>query len=33
MPSIEVALLIFIVSVVGVGVGWLIYDSRSEDEK
>jgi len=33
MPSIEMFLLGFIVTVAGVGVGWFIYDSRSDEEK
>lgn len=33
MPSIELVLLGFIVSVAAVSVGWFIYDSRSDEEK
>ena len=33
MPSIQIAMLVFVVLVVGVGLGWFIYESRSEDEK
>ena len=33
MPSIEIALVIFIVLVVGIGGGWFVYDAnRQEDE-
>ncbi len=33
MQGVEIYLLGFIVLVAGVGVGWFIYDSRSEEEK
>jgi streptomycin 6-kinase len=34
MPSVEVALLIFIMAVVGIGGGWFLYDAnRDEDEE
>lgn len=33
MPSVELFMLGFIVVVAVIGVGWFIYDSRSEDEK
>jgi hypothetical protein len=34
MPSVEVALLIFIMTVVGVGGGWFLYDAnRDEDDE
>jgi len=33
MPSVDLFLFGFIILVVGIGVGWFIYDSRSEDEK
>lgn len=33
MPSLELFMLGFIVVVAVIGVGWFIYDSRSEDEK
>jgi hypothetical protein len=33
MPDIQIAMLVFIVLVVGIGGGWFIYEARSEDEK
>lgn len=33
MPNLELFMLGFIVLVAAIGVGWFIYDSRSEDEK
>jgi len=33
MPGVDEFLFIFIVIVVVIGVGWFIYDARSEDEK
>lgn len=33
MPALELFMLGFIVLVAGVGVGWIIYDSRSDEEK
>ena len=33
MPNIELYLLGFIIVVAGIGVGWFIYDSRSNEEK
>ncbi len=33
MPTLEIFMLGFIVLVVSVGIGWFIYDSRSDDEK
>jgi len=33
MPSLELFMLGFIVLVAAVGLGWFIYESRSEDEK
>jgi hypothetical protein len=33
MPNLEIYLLGFIVIVAGIGFGWFIYDSRSDDEK
>jgi len=33
MPNIELYLLGFIIVVAGIGVGWFIYDSRSDEEK
>ncbi len=33
MPTLELFMLGFVVIVAGIGVGWFIYDSRSEDEK
>ena len=33
MPGVDEFLFIFIVIVVLIGVGWFIYDARSEDEK
>jgi len=33
MPNMEMFMLGFIVLVAGVGVGWFIYDSRSDEEK
>ena len=33
MPTLELFMLGFIVVVAVVGVGWFIYESRSEDEK
>jgi hypothetical protein len=33
MSSVEIFMLGFIVLVAAIGVGWFIYDSRSEDEK
>jgi len=33
MTTIDEVMFLFIVLVVGVGIGWFIYDARSEDEK
>ncbi len=33
MPMLEIVMLGFLAVVAIVGVGWLIYESRSEDEK
>jgi hypothetical protein len=33
MPSLELFMLGFIILVAAVGVGWFIYDSRSDEEK
>ncbi len=33
MSALELSMLGFIGLVVGTGIGWLIYDSRSENEK
>ncbi len=33
MPTLEIFMLGFIVLVVGIGLGWFIYDSRSDEEK
>ena len=33
MPNMELFMLGFIVLVAGVGVGWFIYDARSDEEK
>ena len=33
MPNLEIYMLGFIVLVAAIGVGWIIYDSRAEDEK
>ena len=33
MPMLEIFMLGFLAVVAIVGVGWLIYESRSEDEK
>ena len=33
MPSLELFMLGFIVVVAVIGVGWFIYDSRSDEEK
>ena len=33
MPSLELFMLGFIVLVAGIGVGWFIYESRSDEEK
>jgi len=33
MPNMELYLLGFIIVVAGIGVGWFIYDSRSNEEK
>jgi hypothetical protein len=32
MPSVEVALLVFIILVVGIGGGWFVYDANRDDE-
>jgi len=32
MPDVQIALLIFIVLVVGVGGGWFIYEANRDDE-
>jgi hypothetical protein len=32
MPSVEVALLIFIILVVGIGGGWFVYDANREEK-
>ena len=33
MPDVQIALLVFIVLVVGVGGGWFIYDANRSDEE
>jgi len=33
MPSVEIALLIFIILVVGIGGGWFIYDANRDVEE
>ena len=33
MPTLELFMLGFLAVVVAVGLGWIIYDARSEDEK
>ena len=33
MPALELFMLGFIIVVAAIGVGWFIYESRSEDEK
>ena len=33
MPGVDEFLFLFIIVVVIIGVGWFIYDARSEDEK
>ena len=33
MPNLELYMLGFIGLIVVIGVGWIIYDSREEDEK
>jgi hypothetical protein len=33
MPNLELFMLGFIVLVAVIGVGWFIYDARSDDEK
>ena len=33
MPALELFMLGFLAVVAIIGVGWFIYDSRSEDEK
>jgi len=33
MPGIDEFLFLFIVTVVVTGVGWFIYDARSDEEK
>ncbi len=33
MPTLELFMLGFVVIVAAIGVGWIIYDSRSDDEK
>ena len=33
MPSVEVALLIFIISVVVIGGGWFVYDANRDEEQ
>ncbi len=33
MPGIDEFLFLFIVVVVVIGVGWFIYDARSDEEK
>jgi len=33
MITIDEVLFLFILLVVAIGVGWFIYDARSEDEK
>ncbi len=33
MPVVEIVMLGFLAVVAVVGVGWLIYESRSDDEK
>ena len=32
MPDVQIALLVFIVLVVGVGGGWFIYDANRDEE-
>ncbi len=32
MPDVQIALLIFIMLVVGVGGGWFIYEANRDDE-
>jgi len=33
MPTLDIFLLGFVVISAGIGLGWFIYDSRSDDEK
>jgi len=33
MPTLELFMLGFVIIVAGVGLGWFIYESRSEDKK
>ncbi len=33
MPDVQIALLVFIVLVVGVGGGWFIYDANRDDDR
>ena len=33
MPALEIFMLVFLGVVAIVGVGWFVYESRSEDEK
>jgi hypothetical protein len=33
MPTLELFMLGFIIVVAAIGVGWFIYDSRSDEEK
>jgi len=33
MPTLELYMLGFVVIVAGIGVGWFIYDARSDEEK
>ena len=33
MPTLELFMLGFVVIVAAIGVGWIIYDARSDEEK
>ena len=33
MPDIQIAMLVFIVLVVGVGGGWFVYEANREEEE
>lgn len=33
MPILEISMLVFLGIVTAIGLGWFIYDSRSDDEK
>jgi len=33
MPSLQLFMLAFVGIVVGIALGWFIYDARSDDEK